>query len=79
MSPEQVEQHKLEMKKKAIKNSLLLFDYDRYAVPHAQCSYSLPDRSLAIVEFENSALLLFDYENNASMHRIYRRNRKQSQ
>ena len=45
MSPEQVEQHKLEMKKKAIKNSLLLFDYDRYAVPmlsaHILCQIDL--------------------------------------
>ena len=52
--------------KKSNKNSLLLFDYDRCAVPHALCSYSLPDRSLAIVEFDKNALLLFDYEKHAS-------------
>jgi hypothetical protein len=53
-------------RKKSNKNSLLLFDYDRCAVPHALCSYPLPDHSLTVVEFDKNALLLFDNENNTS-------------
>jgi len=66
MTPEQLEQHNARNEKKSNKNSLLLFDYDRCAVPLALCSYSLPKRSLAVFEFDKNALLLFDNENNAS-------------